>query len=178
MPHAYSVKIVGLLQSLLKDLIERGPEKIFSRFVAIRGILIHESKPNGSALARRDCTVVVRRRLRSSHRWIHGLALALNKKTMEGILYKRRIVFLIKQFFFIGFVVGEERLRRTFRNQPALSIVKFLEPKQFCAFQPLLPRHLWLVKSFTPIPAIAKPYGRQQMQRRRLWPAIPRCNTN
>ena len=98
--------------------------------------------------------------------------------TVKGVLHKGSRAFRIEQPLHIRFVFGEEYFGRAFNQQPAFAVVKLVQFEELGAGDRIDRRNFGAFVLIAPVPAVSKPDCREQMQARRIRPAIPGRDAN
>src|SRR5882672_1970964 len=98
----FAAKLVGLLQALIKNMIEFGAEG-FGRKVAGLG----QAEPDRNLTAGRHLETIVDRGLRSEIFRVHRIFLAMHNIIVEGVLGVSAWVFGAEKALVVGFVFRE-----------------------------------------------------------------------
>ncbi len=119
-----------------------------------------------------DQAHVVRRRLGPGAHRIHGVLPAVDDEGVDAVLHVRRRVGLAEQARGVGLVLGEQHPLRGRAVQP----VRLQRPVRRLQHRPrragVIERDQRLLLVAVPRPVVLEPERRQQVQRRRLGPAV------
>ncbi len=116
---------------------------------------------------------IARCAFRSLLRGIDGLLHTPNHIFMEAIFHVRRSIRIPEHALEIGFVLGEEHLRRAFGQQPPLAVTALLCRNHRGAHEIRNARKLRMPVLLSEGPNISKPKRRQEIELRFFRPAIP-----
>ncbi len=115
------VELVGFAPAESKRLIEAG------KGVLAFEIGVSQAQADHDRLARTNREVVVRRCFRAGVFGIHRFFGPMHDVVVNAVFYVGRAVLDSKQSAGIGFVLGEEKLRRAFTMQPAIARLIMIE---------------------------------------------------
>jgi hypothetical protein len=162
---------IRLLAPCREDTIEPRPERLALRR---RAAGLGEAQPNRGTRARRQLEHVVGGDLRPHPIRVRRFGLPADDELVHPILHIRRRVRRPPQPLIVGLVLAEQQLRRAVRPQHPIAQLRMRSDRHR---HPRLRIHCpqrRLHALIPPRPRIPKPQRRQQMQRRRIRPAVER----
>ena len=137
--------------------------------------LPHQSQLQRVGRARFEREDEMRRALGADLLWVHRLGTPPGDILMKGILHERRHVRLIPQALGVALVLSEECVRLAFPGEEIVAQRTVLRAHQIRVLKLHGGTHRCPIR-LRPTPRIPEPQGRQQMERRRLWPTIRNRN--
>src|SRR6516162_6991937 len=164
------IKLVSLVPARLYDLI---------KFLAkpVPRYRVAQPQPDDSGLANRDLELIVRCRLCPGLGRIDSVLPARHDIVVDAILDVGGRVRTAKDPLIVRIVFGEQeaRIAVAMQHEAAELGMRGFDREGVLSW-PLSQGWLWLVGP--PGPRVAKPQGRQYVQRRRLWAAIAQADQN
>ena len=137
------------------------PNEFAARFVG-------QAETDGYRLAGADRQLVERGGLGARSVWVHCIPGAVNHVVVDAVLGELRAVVIPVEPPGIGLVLGEQKLRRSLADQPALPVLRLVELDRVLGGG----AQLGPANVLAPRPGVAEPDGRQQVQLSGLRPAI------
>ena len=115
----------------------------------------------------------MRRSLGADCRRVNGVGSPVQQEVIDPVLDEAAWIFGAEQTAVIGLVVGEKQLRRAFALQ-----VPDTEFRMASGDGATISRQHGFLDIRLLGPEVAEPQRRQQVQERRLWPTVMRCQQN